>query len=155
MRVERLLIGILLFCSATCAVPKKNDTVVVIIDKNLSFVHEVYNRDSIPCIEIQGSYLGTKKDNTEFARMYFCLFDKSKSVIRKRKFITKHCRLIKAEELFREKHFNDVVKYFPRPSGLREEVKVYIIFKEDWLNKKEVKLYPVKFEINEVQYCSV
>ncbi len=155
MRMTKSLVAILFFCSVACAVPQKNNNnVVVIVDKSLNFINIVYSRDAIPCISIQGNYLETKKDNIEFARIYFCFFNKTKSILKKRKFVAKNWILIKAEELWREKNINEVVKYFPSSSGLREKVKVFVIFKEDWLNKKEVKLYPVKFGINEVQYCS-
>ncbi len=161
MNRTKLLIAIPLYCSMLCCVfysssTVKNDTSVVVVDRKLNFVSKVYNRDSVPCIEIKGNYLETKKDNAEFARMYFCFSKKNKSIVQKYNFILKNYKVITAEELNKITHIDTLFSLFPHPApyiNIRKQKKVYLVFKEDYNNKENVKLYPVTFSANEVVSC--
>ncbi len=146
---------LLLLCNVVCAMPK-NDTIVVVVDKTLDFVNKVYNKNSRSCIEIKGNYLQTKKDNVEFARIYFCLLDNIEVIVRSRNFINRHYETITAEELNKVDDIDKLYSLFPYPApdiNIRRHIKVYLIFKEDWNRKDEIKLYPVMFSANEMEYC--
>lgn len=137
---------------------KKQDTIVVIVDKQIdSIEYKNIENDSLFTVVIKGNYFNNKKDNEEFARIYFNQLENEDILAKKYNEIFKKCRvkLIASREIANIDDADELFSLFPHPSPIldtRKNIKVYVFLKEEWQKKECVTLFPVKFGANEIEY---